>query len=429
MMNVSLFDPRRIIMKHSLSILSLATCLSIPALGASPSMGRFPSPQRQVKPAYAHHLPQQHHHHHDVYEHGKHHHDKAIQIALLLDTSSSMSGLINQAREHLWNVVNAFAESKSSGDRPRLEVALYEYGNSELSARQGYIRRICPFTSDLDALSEALFSLSTNGGSEHCGQVIQRSLHELNWSMHGDSFKAVFIAGNEPFTQGPIPWNQSCRKAVEQEVKVNTIFCGQRAEGINTGWKDGALMGQGEYMNIDHHQVSVYRRAPQDDRISQLNGQLNDTYIYYGQQGARNMRRQKSQDSAAQKLSMNSFLSRAASKSSSLYNNSSWDLVDAMEGEELELNEDIRSSLAPELKGMDEEELKEHVQQQKNKRESIQKEIAQLQKQRNHWIEEQKKEENENKKNGIAEDRDKDLGEAMIKALQKQTAEKGISLP
>jgi len=95
-----------------------------------------------------------------------------IQIALLLDTSSSMSGLIEQAKSQLWKMVNELADSKKNGESPDIDIALYEYGNSTLAKRDGYIKQIVPMSTDLDAVSEKLFELTTNGGDEYCGQVV-----------------------------------------------------------------------------------------------------------------------------------------------------------------------------------------------------------------------------------------------------------------
>jgi hypothetical protein len=75
-----------------------------------------------------------------------------VQLALLLDTSNSMDGLIDQARSQLWTVVNEFAAARKGGQSVVLEVALYEYGNTRLSPQQGYVRQVLPFTTDLDRL-------------------------------------------------------------------------------------------------------------------------------------------------------------------------------------------------------------------------------------------------------------------------------------
>ena len=63
-----------------------------------------------------------------------------IQVALLLDTSNSMDGLISQAKTQLWTVVNEFSKAKKRGRIPKLEVALFEYGNNRLSPEVGYVR-------------------------------------------------------------------------------------------------------------------------------------------------------------------------------------------------------------------------------------------------------------------------------------------------
>ena len=99
--------------------------------------------------------------------------DQTIMIALLLDTSNSMDGLIDQAKSQLWKIVNEVAAAKSAdGKQPNIKISLYEYGNDALSSSEGYIRQVSALSEDLDVMSEKLFSLSTNGGNEFCGQVI-----------------------------------------------------------------------------------------------------------------------------------------------------------------------------------------------------------------------------------------------------------------
>ena len=122
---------------------------------------------------------------------------QTIMIALLLDTSNSMDGLIDQAKSQLWKIVNEVAVAKSGdGKQPNIKIALYEYGNEGLSPDEGYIRQVCPLTEDLDVISEKLFSLTTNGGNEFCGQVIKTALNQLAWSASNSDLKMIFIAGD-----------------------------------------------------------------------------------------------------------------------------------------------------------------------------------------------------------------------------------------
>ena len=153
-----------------------------------------------------------------------------VQIAILLDTSGSMEGLIEQAKSQLWRIVNEFAKAKQDGVTPEVQVALYEYGKSSLAAASGWVRQIQPLTTDLDKISEELFALRTNGGDEYCGWVIKDAVNDLAWSPEGNVYKAIFIAGNEPFTQGPVNYTDSCKAAITKGIIVNTIHCGGEGE-------------------------------------------------------------------------------------------------------------------------------------------------------------------------------------------------------
>jgi hypothetical protein len=118
-----------------------------------------------------------------------------VQIAVLLDTSNSMDGLIAQAKTQLWNIVNEFIRAKKDGLQPSIQVALFEYGKQSLPANEGFVRMVLPLTDDLDRVSEELFALKTNGGAEFCGWVIGDAVKKLAWSPSRDVYKAIFIAG------------------------------------------------------------------------------------------------------------------------------------------------------------------------------------------------------------------------------------------
>ena len=110
----------------------------------------------------------------------------AVQLAILLDTSNSMDGLIEQAKTQLWKIVNEMARSKRDGKTINLYVALYEYGNDGLSSQEGYVRLVTSLTNDLDKISEELFKLKTNGGSEYCGTVISEAVKDLKQFIHSE---------------------------------------------------------------------------------------------------------------------------------------------------------------------------------------------------------------------------------------------------
>ncbi|GAA3646538.1 hypothetical protein GCM10022397_34380 [Flavivirga jejuensis] len=346
------------------------------------------------------------------------HHDPSkqfIKVALLLDTSNSMDGLIDQAKAQLWDIVNELSYAKCGTNKPNLQIALYEYGNDRLNGNEGYIRQVLTFSDDLDEISKELFSLTTNGGEEYCGQVIQTSLNQLNWGKNADDLKLIFIAGNEPFNQGKVNYKDASINAKEKDITINTIFCGDYKQGISSSWKDGAQLTNGDYMAINQNKTTVHIASPYDDDILILNKKLNRTYIVYGEMGKQKKALQSQQDSNAGSYSKANAVSRTVSKSTHLYKNKKWDLVDAVEEQEVVI-EDIKDNALPEeLKGKTKAEIKTYVAEKSKERNTIQKKIQELNKKRKEYVANQKKGEN----NG--------LENAMTKAIKEQAKKKKYS--
>ncbi|MEO1511815.1 MAG: vWA domain-containing protein, partial [Planctomycetota bacterium] len=259
-----------------------------------------------------------------------------VQLALLLDTSNSMDGLIDQAKARLWSIVNEMSKASHDGRPAQIRVALYEYGNDGVPSAVGHVRQRTPFTTDLDILSEQLFSLRTDGGSEYCGWVVGDAVTELDWLFQGDAprdvrrstlegqteaaldraidgrhapgshpapvVRIIVIAGNEPFTQGTVPHTETIAQARARGITVNTIFCGPRAEGEATGWSRGAELGGGRYANIDPDTRDWAIPTPYDGDLEALNTKLNTTYLPYGEDGHRFAFRQGQADRLAPHL-------------------------------------------------------------------------------------------------------------------------------
>ena len=337
-----------------------------------------------------------------------------IQLAILLDTSSSMNGLIDQTRNQLWQVVNEFSKAEQNGRKPTLEVAVYEYGNSRLTANTGFIRQVSSLTGELDQVSEALFSLTTNGGSEYCGYAIKTAVSELPWSQSEGDIKAIFIAGNEPFTQGPVSYKNAIALAKQKGITINTIHAGNMQQGANSGWKDGAMLAGGEYMSIDHNHKIAHINAPQDKNIAILNDKLNKTYVPYGNKGREKSNRQIIQDNKSREISPALLSKRAATKASSMYDNSNWDLVDALSTGKVELDKLDEKELPEDLRKMDKSKRKDFVQSKVDERLELKKQINKLNLERNKYVAEKKKE------SGMPAPAT--VNEAVTSAIQKQGA-------
>jgi von Willebrand factor type A domain len=310
----------------------------------------------------------------------------SVQIAILLDTSNSMDGLIGQAKTQLWNVVNEFVRAKKNGRPPAMQVALFEYGKNTLPSNEGFVRLILPLTDDLDRVSEELFALKTQGGDEYCGWVIRDAVNRLDWSPSGDVYKAIFIAGNEPFTQGSVDFHQSCRAAIKRGIMVNTIFCGANPAGVQTGWKDGAVLADGRYLSIDQNQKIVDIPTPHDAQIAKLGVELNKTYLPYGRMGQAGLARQSAQDTNACEVSASVLAARTVSKGNAVYCNDGWDLVDAIKNGKCNLEELKDEDLPDDLKKLDKAARKSKVDAAAKQREAIQAQILKLNKEREQFL-------------------------------------------
>ena len=325
-----------------------------------------------------------------------------------------MDGLIEQTKTQLWKIVNEMARSKRDGKAINLYVALYEYGNDGLSSQEGYVRLVTSLTNDLDKISEELFKLKTNGGSEYCGTVISEAIKDLKWTKSTDDYKVIFIAGNEPFTQGSVDYKTACKNAISKGIIINTIYCGSYNEGVQTNWKDGADLADGSYINIDQNQEAVHIATPFDNELVQLGQKLNETYIAYGYEGDELKERQAEQDANASNISPSVMVERTVTKGSGQYKNESWDLVDAKKQGSVDLENIPKDQLPKEMQSMTKEERKAYFDKKAKEREDYQKQISKLDQQRRDYISQK-----------IAENpKENTLDAAMLKIIREQASNK-----
>lgn len=320
-----------------------------------------------------------------------------IQAAILLDVSSSMDGLIDQAKAQLWNMVSVMGKAQcGDGTAPNIEIALYEYGRSNGDVANGYVKKISGFTGDLDELSKKLFSLTTNGGEEYCGQVMFTALRDLEWDPSPTSYKTIFIAGNEDFLQGRIKYTKACEEARKKGVIINTIYCGDKMQGIQEHWNLSAECGTGSYTNINQ-QIQEEIPTPFDTVLLSLNKNLNNTYVYYGATGASKFSDQASVDEMNYQKNKSAAVKRVEVKGKKeLYSNAQWDLVDAETNAPGTIKKVDVKTLPKNLQNKSKQELEVYVKQQKVKREELQQKIASISQKRNDFINAQRLKNNKN---------------------------------
>ncbi len=340
-----------------------------------------------------------------------------VDIAICLDTSGSMNGLIESAKQKLWAIVNELSRVKP---KPRLRVALYHYGNDSLNQETGWVKQLCPLTDDLDKIYEELFKLRTNGGTELVARVVRAATNNLNWSSQKNALKMIVVAGNEAATQDrEYKLRDICKASINNGIIINTIFCGNAQQGRQTGWADAANWAEGQYSAIDQNRGTVIIKTPYDKRIIELNIELNATYLGYGKRGRKYKSRQEAQDANAASLNVPAQASRTASKASGLYVNSKWDVVDAVRDNKLNLSEVSGKDLPKVMKPMSAGERTKYVEKLASRRKELQKEIRQLNVKR---IAHQK---TEMKKQGM--DEGKSFDGMLRRAIQAQGQKKGLT--
>jgi acyl-CoA reductase-like NAD-dependent aldehyde dehydrogenase len=131
-------------------------------------------------------------------------------------------------------------------------------------------------------------------------------------------------------------------------------------------------------MQIDHNAVEEYIAAPQDAEIARLGAALNRTYVGYGAEGSKGLDNQMAQDDNSMKAGMGSSIQRAITKSSAHYANPTWDLVDAVDGDVVELAEVDRGALPEEAKALDDEALDAWLDGKRTERAEIQAQLGEL---------------------------------------------------
>jgi hypothetical protein len=345
---------------------------------------------------------------------------RPVDLVICLDTSGSMTQLIDSARSRLWDVVNELATIKPA---PVLRVGLLTYGTpGNSSAKDGWVVRQLDLTNDLDEVYAKMMAMTTSGGDEYVGWVLNDAVEEMSWSSDPRALKIVFVAGNESADQArsSFDFRYVAETAQAKRIIVNAIYAGNRQQGINEMWHEVARFGKGSYSAIDMAEGTIQIPTPYDKPLSELNAALNDTYIAYGGRGVELKQRQVMQDVNAERMGAESNASRAAAKSTALYSNSNWDLVDALNEEDFDLNDVDEKDLPAPMQTMSHEEQLAYVNKQADKRAEVQAQIQTINADRQRFIDKEREKSKNTGKQG--------LGDAMLAALRQQALDNGFNV-
>lgn len=346
-----------------------------------------------------------------------------VDVVLCLDVSSSMNALIDSAKVKLWDIVNDLGTVKPT---PRLRVGLYSYGHTTYDRNKGWVRKEVDLTDDLDTVYQKLNGLRIHGGTEYVARVCRDAIVEQKWSADPKALKLIFVCGNEPADQDrEVSLESVARLAVEKDIIINTIYCTYQGSspGEAEGWQTFAKRAEGRFAQIDMKKGTLAIATPQDKKLVELGVQINRTYVAYGLKEVRErgLQNQAAQDANAKKAE-GAAPGRAISKATDLYRNAGWDLVDRLKDDPtFDVTKVPEAELSDELKRLKPEERVAHVKKMLGERQAIQKEIAELSKQRTAYIRQEMK---KTEKVG-----DRAFDDAVRGALRDQANRKGFTIP
>ena len=340
-----------------------------------------------------------------------------IEVCFVLDTTGSMGGLIEGAKQKIWSIAN---EMISAQPTPELKLGLIGYRDRG----DEYVVKSFSLTDDIDAIYGHLREFQAGGGGdapESVNEALAEAIHKMRWSSDSKVLKIIFLVGDAPphmdYPNGP-KYPDLCREAAKKDLIINTIQCGEMAE-TKPIWQEIAKMSEGSYVGISQSGNVAVISTPMDKELSRLNERIGATLIPYGDSKlqaevhAKYTAAKSALVSAmADRLSYNSKTGKAVQGRG--------ELVDALNDKTLKLEEIDQKQLPTELQKLDRSELQKRIAKTRDERADLQKQIVEVSKKREAYIQ------SENKRLA-AEGKGDAFDQKVAETLRAQAAKKGIS--
>jgi Mg-chelatase subunit ChlD len=340
-----------------------------------------------------------------------------IEVCFVLDTTGSMGGLIEGAKQKIWSIAN---EMISARPTPELKLGLIGYRDRG----DEYVVKSFSLTDDIDAIYGHLREFQAAGGGdapESVNEALAEAIHKMPWSSDSKVLKIIFLVGDAPphmdYPNGP-KYPDLCREAAKKDLIINTIQCGEMAE-TKPIWQEIAKLSEGSYVGISQSGNVAVISTPMDKELSRLNERIGTTLIPYGDSKLQAEVHAKYAVAAsapvsamADRLSYNSKTGKAVQGHG--------ELVDALNDTTLKLDEIDQKKLPTELQKLDRDELQKRIAKTRDERADLQKQIVEVSKKREAYIQ------SENKRLA-AEGKGDAFDQKVTETLHAQAAKKGIS--
>jgi Mg-chelatase subunit ChlD len=350
--------------------------------------------------------------------------EKTLEMVFVLDTTGSMGGLIEGAKQRVWGIINEVMQTPA---HPNVRVGLVAYRDHG----DQYVTQVLPLTNDLDKVYTTLMEYRADGGGdgpEDVRQALADGVGRAGWSKSdAGTAQIVFLVGDAPphddYAQEPDTL-ATTQKAVEAGMIVNTIQCGA-AEDTRQVWQQIARRGEGQYFAIAQDGGVQTIASPYDARLSELGNKLGATYLAYGGGAGEDGERFRNEAKAKQVRTESAVAGAApvAAQADRAVNKALnkdayvGDLLQSIENGSVKLDAVKAEDLPDDLKKLSAADRQKEVDRRLAERQKIRDEIVSLNKQRDAYIAAERKKQSGTKTGFDA---------AVASALREQLAKKGI---
>jgi Mg-chelatase subunit ChlD len=305
-----------------------------------------------------------------------------IEVVFCLDTTGSMTGLIEGAKQKIWSISNQIAGGQPT---PDLKIGLVAYRDRG----DVYITKVIDLTDDLDAIHGHLKGFKAEAGGdfpESVNQALDDAVNKIKWSTDKKTLRIIFLVGDAPPHMDypdDVKYPVTCKKAVEKDIIINSIQCGNNAE-CRKAWEDICHKAEGTYVQIPADGGAVQTVAtPFDKRLHEINSEMARTTLVYG--SAEQQRADSAKNTAATGLAPGEGAERAAFNAKG-GQAASYDLLDNIKKGKVKLEDLKEDELPQELRKLTLKERKEHLDKVDKRRTELNKEALELDKKRSDYI-------------------------------------------
>ncbi len=306
---------------------------------------------------------------------------KKVEVVFVLDTTGSMSGLIEGAKQKIWSIASTISQAQPA---PEIRMGLVGYRDRG----DQYVTTKTTMTDDLDTVYETLMGFEAGGGGdtpESVNEALFEAVERFDWSDDPSTLKIVFLVGDAPPQMGyddDVKYQASCKLAAEKGIIVNTIQCGN-LHGTKDHWTKIAGLTNGQYAAIDQDSGVQRITTPYDQEITELDQQLTSLMIDYGSrdevlyQESKRDRAIKISSSAAPEASADrAIYNQTAAGRSNLYGVK--ELVDDVVDGRVALEDVEKDELPEEYQSKTTDELKKLIAENNEQRVKIESRLAEL---------------------------------------------------